>query len=131
MSAALIRGERVIFSTLIPNTDPCSYGGESWLMELNTFTGGRLDYPVFDTSDDGNYDSDDDITVTLPDGSVITIPPSAVNPDIGIMQTPTVISGVGDDQNEIKVVSGSSGELLRINERGNVNLGRQSWRELK
>jgi type IV pilus assembly protein PilY1 len=126
---ALVRGDRVIFTTLIPNTDPCAYGGDSWLMELNAFYGGRLNYSVFDLDDDGDFDHDDWIEVTLPDGTEIEIPPSAVAPDIGIMQPPAVISGIGDDQDEIKVVSGSSGALIRISERGGINIGRQSWRQ--
>jgi type IV pilus assembly protein PilY1 len=129
VTGALVRGDRVIFTTLIPNTDPCAYGGDSWLMELNAFYGGRLDYAVFDLDDDADFDHDDWITVELPDGSEIEIPPSAVAPDIGIMQPPAVISGIGDDQDEIKVVSGSSGQLMRISERGGINIGRQSWRQ--
>ena len=40
-----------------------------------------------------------------------------------------VITGIGDEQDEVKVVSGSSGALMRISERGGVNVGRQSWRQ--
>jgi type IV pilus assembly protein PilY1 len=130
VTGALVRDDRVIFTTLIPSTDPCSYGGDSWLMELNAFHGGRLNYSVFDLDDDGDFESDDSITVTLSDGSEIEIAPSAVAPDIGIMQPPAIIAGVGDDNaDEVKVVSGSSGALIRINERGGINIGRQSWRQ--
>jgi len=31
--------DRVIFRTLIPDTDPCAFGGSSWLMELGIETG--------------------------------------------------------------------------------------------
>jgi type IV pilus assembly protein PilY1 len=130
VTGALVRDDRVIFTTLIPSTDPCAYGGDSWLMELNAFHGGRLGYSVFDLDDDGDFESDDSITVTLSDGSEVEIAPSAGAPDIGIMQPPAVIAGVGDDDaDEVKVVSGSSGALIRINERGGINIGRQSWRQ--
>jgi type IV pilus assembly protein PilY1 len=120
----------VIFATLIPDPDPCSPGGVSWLMELDAFNGGRLPYAVFDIDEDGEFDMDDWITVTV-NGEDILIPASAVMPDIGIMDTPAIISGIGPNQDEIKVVSGSSGQLIRITERGGVNIGRQSWRQLR
>ncbi|HEX9877849.1 MAG TPA: PilC/PilY family type IV pilus protein [Gammaproteobacteria bacterium] len=131
VSRAVVRGDRVIVTTLIPDPDPCSPGGESWLMELNAFSGGRLNYAVYDITEDGEFDEDDWITVTLPGGEEVLIPPSAVAPEIGIMDTPAVISGVGPDENEIKVVSGSSGQLIRISERGGIGIGRQSWRQLR
>ena len=61
--ARVVRGDRVIFPTLIPNADPCSFGGDSWLMELNMFSGGRLAYAVFDIDVDDDFDTDDWITV--------------------------------------------------------------------
>lgn len=130
VSRAAVRGDRVIFATLIPNPDPCAFGGDSWVMELNTFDGGRLDYAVFDLNDDMEFDDDDWITITV-DGEDIRIPPSAIAPDINIIKTPAIISGFGENQDEVKVMSGSSGELIRITERGGVGIGRQSWRQLR
>src|SRR5207302_1445943 len=42
---ATIRAGRVIFNTLIPNTDPCGYGGSGWIMEVDVMTGNRYDTP--------------------------------------------------------------------------------------
>ncbi len=123
VSRATVRGDRVIFATLIPNPDPCAFGGESWLMELNTFTGGRLPYAVFDINGDELFDKDDWLTVTDENGEEILIPPSAMNPDINIIKTPAVIAGVGENNDEVKVMSGSSGELIRVSERGGVGIG--------
>jgi type IV pilus assembly protein PilY1 len=131
VSRALVRRDRVIFATVIPNTDPCAFGGDSWLMELNTFNGGRLDYAVFDLNCDKLFDMSDWIDVTMPDGTVVRIPPSAIAPDVNIIKTPAVISGIGDNDDEVKVVSGSSGQLIRIMERGATDLGRLSWRQLR
>ena len=47
------------------------------------------------------------------------------------MDTPAIISGIGEDQDEVKVLSGSSGRLIRIPEAGGSDIGRQSWRELR
>jgi hypothetical protein len=100
-------------------------------MELNAFDGGRLDYAVFDLNNDGLFDSDDWITVTDENGNEIRIPPSAIAPDINIIKTPAIIAGFGTNNDEVKVMSGSSGQLVRITERGGVGTGRQSWQQLK
>ena len=49
---AAIRAGRVIFNTLIPNTDPCGFGGTGWVMEVDVMTGNRYDKPTFDTNGD-------------------------------------------------------------------------------
>ncbi|MEX2123837.1 MAG: PilC/PilY family type IV pilus protein [Woeseia sp.] len=131
VSRAAVRGDRVIFATLIPNPDPCAFGGDSWVMELNTFDGGRLEYAVFDLNNDAEFDDDDWITITDENGNEIRIPPSAIAPDINIIKTPAIISGFGENQDEVKVMSGSSGQLIRITEKGGVGIGRQSWRQLR
>lgn len=131
VSRAIVRGDRVIFATVIPNPDPCSFGGDSWIMELNAFNGGRLDYAVFDLDADGEFNSNDWVTVTDENGNTVTVPASGIAPDIGIVKTPAVITGVGDNDDEVKVLSGSSGQLIRISERGAVDVGRQSWRQLR
>jgi type IV pilus assembly protein PilY1 len=141
VSRPIVRGDRVIFTTLIPNPDPCSYGGSSWIMELNTFSGSRLNYTVFDLNADGDFSGLDFVTLVDADGDPlldangqpITIPASGYNPNIGITQTPAVV-GIDEGDlkgDEIKVISGSSGELVRFAERGGIGVGRQSWRELR
>jgi type IV pilus assembly protein PilY1 len=131
VSRAVVRGDRVIFATLIPNTDPCAFGGDSWLMELNTFSGGRLDYALFDLDGDGLFDDDDWVDVTLPDGTVVRMPPSGLAPEANIIKTPAVITGIGPNDDEVKIISGSGGQLMQIMERGSTALGRLSWRQLR
>ena len=131
VSRATVRGDRVIFATVIPDPDPCSFGGDSWIMELNSFNGGRLEYAVFDLDADGQFNDNDWIDITDENGDVIRVPPSGIAPDIGIVKTPAIITGVGDNNDEVKVLSGSSGQLIRISERGAVGVGRQSWRQLR
>ena len=138
VSRATVRGDRVIFATLIPNPDPCEFGGDSWVMELNTFTGGRLSYAVFDLNGDGMFDESDWITVTDANGNDVLVPPSAINPGINIVKTPAIIGGVDLDpddgepgNDEVKVMAGSNGQLIRISERGSIGIGRQSWRQLR
>jgi len=131
VTRATVRGDRVIFATLIPDRDPCSFGGSSWIMEINAFNGGRLNYSVFDLNYDGEFNSDDWITITDENGDTITVPTSGIDPNIGIVKTPAIITGVGDNNDEVKILSGSSGQLIRISERGGIEVGRQSWRQLR
>lgn len=131
VSKATVRGDRVIFATLIPDEDPCSFGGDSWIMELNSFNGGRLDYAVFDLDADGEFNDNDWIDIVDEFGNTIRVPTSGIDPDIGIVKTPAIITGVGDNNDEVKVLSGSSGQLIKISERGGIDVGRQSWRQLR
>jgi len=46
-----IIGDRVFFRTLIPNDNPCAFGGSSWLMELDAERGTRADIQAFEDVD--------------------------------------------------------------------------------
>lgn len=45
----LVVGRTLLFSTLVPNDDPCAHGAGNWLYAINPFTGGRTERHVFDT----------------------------------------------------------------------------------
>lgn len=127
VSQALVRSDRVIFPTLIPSADPCASGGRSWLMEVDLYSGGRLDYEVFDTDNDGDIDEQDRIPGGGNEGDV---PPSGIDPDIGIIQKPTIIENCKDGD-ECKIVSGSSGQAEVIQEKGIQPVGRIRWEQLR
>ena len=135
ISAALLRGGRVIFTTLIPESDPCGWGGSSWLMELSAVNGQRLITSPFDINEDGNFDSDDLMKLydTNGDGVIDNddhIEVSGIrHHDIGIIKTPGVV--VTGNGTEMKYVSGSSGSLESIIESSGDPIGRQSWRQLR
>jgi type IV pilus assembly protein PilY1 len=122
----ILREGRIIFTTLIPSGDACDPGGESWLMEVDALSGGRLDNPVFDLNDDMAFTDGDNVDH---DGNVNTprLPPSGRRSEVGIIQTPAIISAGGV---EYKVTGGSSGGIESITERGNLSKGRNSWRQL-
>lgn len=50
---------RVRFSTLIPDEDPCGIGRTGFLMDISIADGGAYAEPVFDLSQDGSFDDDD------------------------------------------------------------------------
>lgn len=126
----LVRNGRVIFPTLIPETDPCSFGGTGYLMELDAQTGSRLEISPFDNNGDGNINDSDFVHIdTDGDGVKDTwVPVSGKKSGVGIIKTPGVIS-TGD--NELKYTSGSSGDIEVTVESAGDKLGRQSWIQVK
>ena len=124
VSRPLLRNGRVIFTSLIPTDNICGFGGRSWLMELDAYTGGRYADPVLDTNNDGLISALDTI---LYEGQYYPI--SGRGSD-EIIKTPGVISKGGL---EYKYTSGSSGTVGVITEKGDGdgNVGRQSWRQLQ
>ncbi|RUR11801.1 fimbrial assembly protein [Legionella septentrionalis] len=119
---------KIIFSTTIPTSDPCDFGGESWLMELNAFTGTRLDYHVFDINGDGLFDSNDGVTRSE-GGQTIEVPVSGLKSDVGLVATPAVLNA---GSIEYKYLPGTSGDIQKVTENPGLNrAGRQSWRQLQ
>lgn len=123
VSLPLLRAGRIIFPTVIPSTDPCLAGGNSWLMELDAFSGGRLNYAVFDKNDDGNFNAGDKVACEAE-----TCDASGRKSSEGIIKTPGIISA---GETEYKYAGGSSGNILVVKEKGSLKEGRMSWRQLR
>lgn len=119
VSAPLLRAGRVVFTTLIPSTDSCSFGGDSWIMEVDLYSGGRTSAPSFDLNNDRSFSSAD-----MANGSVI----SGIRSREGIVKTPAVVSGGGV---EYKYASGTSGNIEKVVEKGTAGVKRTSWRQLQ
>lgn len=133
VSRPVLRGGRIIFTTLIPSTETCSYGGTSWLMELDAITGSRLKETPFDLNGDGLFNSGDWVTGTGDfdgDGTpeTIKIPVSGKKSKEGIIKTPAII---GAGEKEYKYASGTTGNVEITVEPGGGEAGRQSWRQLQ
>jgi type IV pilus assembly protein PilY1 len=138
VSNSIIRNGRVIFTTLLPSTDPCLPGGSGWLMELNYATGARLSYSPFDITGDGIFNEEDFICIANceldadgnPDPNRVLVPASGKKSDVGIIPTPSIASEAGG-QREFKYTSGSSGNIeVTVENPGPGFEGRQSWRQL-
>jgi type IV pilus assembly protein PilY1 len=65
----VLNRDRIIFTTLIANTDPCSSMGSSYAFFLDALDGSRLDYAAIDLNGDGDY-TDDQISI---DGHLVTM----------------------------------------------------------
>ncbi len=127
VSNTAVRAGRVIFTTLIPDEDPCESGGSSWLMELDALSGGRLTETPFDLNNDGVFDEGD--YVVAPDGT--RVPVSGLQPGVGITPEPGIL--IGDNgRKEFKYNPGTSGAIaVTVENPGKGASGRQSWRQIR
>jgi type IV pilus assembly protein PilY1 len=128
VSNPILRNDRIIFSTLIPETDPCTFGGTSWLMELDALSGARLGISVFDLTRDGEFTKIDEALVALAAGSVrYTV--GGVQSTVGITAEPGVLAS---QTAEFKYRFGTMGTGESLGENPGANAyGRQSWRQIR
>ena len=120
VSDPLAHARRIIFTTFIPSSAACSYGGTSWLMEVNMDTGGIPTKPTFDVNKDNSVTSDDKVN---------TAPPIGVFLGDGIASTATVL---GDEEKEHKYISKTTGEIAKVLEGGATSqFGLRNWRQLR
>lgn len=119
VTSPVARGDNVYFSTMIPDTNACSYGGTSWLMVANSQTGGAPLEAAFDLDNDGVVDADDEIDEVGAAGEQKSGLASApVNlGDTRYTSTTETIDGVSIEQDKIEDLSSD-------------RTGRLSWEEL-
>ena len=110
VSKPVLRDNRVIYTTAIPNSSICYAGGTSWLMEMDSATGARLPFSPFDLNDDQTITSSDFVQITI-DGQLVSIPVSGEKSDVGVIKTPGIVEA---GKLEYKYVSGTSGNIGRI-----------------
>ncbi len=122
VNGAVLRNGRIIFTTLIPSRDPCGYGGYSWLMEMDAISGARFAYSVFDLDGDSKFTSSDYVQV-----NGAWVPVSGIGHNEVVSQPVVIDAG----EQEHKYVSGSSGDISHVTEKGDYYKGRQSWRQLR
>lgn len=119
---SVVRGDRIVFTTLSPNDVACDFGGSSWLMELSVVDGSRLDDSPLDINNDGIIDEND-----LYNSTVI----SGVQQS-GIITEPSIV-GSTDDDKEYKLFNSSTGSTITVTE-SKTELGgeavRKSWIEV-
>lgn len=123
VSTPLLRGGRIIFSTLTPSSDPCGFGGTSWLMELDSSSGSRLAASPFDINRDRQFNSADFGTYNSQN-----VPVSGRRSKEGIIKTPGVITA---GEVEYKYASGTTGGIDTTIENSDGSGGRQSWRQIQ
>jgi len=108
-----VQGGRVIFVSLVPESNPCVGGGYSWINALDLRNGGRLGLTPFDFNLDGSIGEADLLTISGEQvvGSSVRLTPGGES--TGIYSSP---SSFGDGAGRITtVVSTSEGDLVLIN----------------
>jgi type IV pilus assembly protein PilY1 len=103
VSAPLVIYDRVIFTSLVPSTDPCKSGGDGYLTELDALTGAAPSGSVFDFNNDQKFDSSDNASF----GVV-----SKVQSPVGIIKTPVWMEKSNGPA--FKETSGSSGAIWSL-----------------
>jgi type IV pilus assembly protein PilY1 len=124
----ILRDGRFVFVTLIPDTDPCSAGGTSWLMEVSPFNGGTLSESPFDVDGDGKFTAGDQLEYD-DNGETKTSYVAGLKSNIGINTTPAVIDK--SRTSEFKVLTGSIGSTETVLESKATLSGRMSWQEIR
>lgn len=139
VSDAIIRSDKVIFTTLVPVDDICSPGGNGSLAILDENTGSRISYAATDLNKDGIVDDKD--LVKGPDGKTYQV--ASIDLELGIIKTPAIVEGATQADGSklvtaITVGSGGSDDTINIKEPpttgggGSVASGKRvSWRQLR
>jgi type IV pilus assembly protein PilY1 len=125
-----VSGDRLEFITLIPSTNPCVGGGESWLFAVNAITGSRFtNNTPWDYNQDGRYDTADQVNWGGGDNQVWG---SGIN-----LKTPqrfrrTKLLEPGADCQEINLLNNSDGSITTVSGScQGFNYGRRSWRQIQ
>ena len=140
ISFPLVRRGLVIFSTAIPDPDPCSPGGRSFLMEVDALSGGESSSPAFDVNGSRTVSNDDFVTV-----NGISRAASGQDLGIGMTDTPVVVESPSTSSTpgvDFKYLSGTSGSMDDAVNKGPDGGGgggggssgsgtRKSWRQLR
>lgn len=134
VSNAVLRNGRIIFATILPDNTPCEAGGSGWLMELDAFTGGRLNFVGFDLNQDGKFTSDDLVRIASGlTGEGTDVSPSGIQSEVGLIGTPTILPAglLAGSSGEGKILSGSSGAATQlVYENPGPGRGRQTWQQI-
>ncbi|RTZ67002.1 MAG: hypothetical protein DSZ29_01775, partial [Aquificaceae bacterium] len=125
ISQALLRGGRLILTTLIP-PENCGWNGKSWLMEINAINGRQLPVAVLDINNDRKINHSDKV-----DYNNQSAAPSGVQkPSIGmVLHSPVIINHTSSTEG--KYVNGSNGGIGMFRESTSKASGRLSWRQIR
>ena len=114
-------GGALVLTTFRPSPNPCSAGGESYLLVLNFATGGAFNSAQFDVNGDHNIDAGDTVAGANPVGlSLGGVYASA----------PTIRSANFSTGSAVKLITESSGVIKSVVEKGSSK-HRTAWWETR
>ena len=133
VSDVLIRQEKLVAITFVPEESACGSGGYSWLHEGDACSGGRLDEPQFDINGDSLINLSDLINVQIGvdefgNPIYLSVAPTQIKAwGKGRLQPPAILRG-GGGGGEMKYLSSSTGEIETVWE-ASITLGISYWME--
>lgn len=136
ISGSLLRNGRIVFTTLIPNTDACLADGGGWLMGLDALSGARIKDSFIDLNGDNTFDNEDKTTITV-NGQQVTVAVSGLASNVGIIPTPALLANMETTEvllpgtNEGAMMNAGDGTDTVTADFGPADFGRQSWRQLR
>ncbi|MEK8049626.1 PilC/PilY family type IV pilus protein [Ideonella sp. DXS22W] len=117
VAQSTVRGGRVIFSSLIPSTAVCAFGGSGWVVDIDVITGNRAE--ALDTNADTVIDTNDKLGGTYASAVKVNSVPAAVT----IMKV---------KKRDRKYGNTSSGDLVLIDEKNTAERSRRAaWEQLQ
>ena len=122
-----VNPDRVRFTTVVPDDDPCSSGRTGFIMDLKLTSGEPSETPVFDLNSDGTFNSGD---------IVVDYAPSGIQYGYG-GENRTMATGDGDaevlipglDPGQLDPDAPCEGALCARSL--DSNIGRQTWEQLR
>jgi type IV pilus assembly protein PilY1 len=105
----ILTSGRLIFTTLVPSTQSCLFGGTSFMMVVDPSTGARIDSAVLDVNGNGVLNSNDQVVF-----GGVNVYLSGVQSKIGITPTPTIIKSMPSSVSSTpeSVIFGTTGPVL-------------------
>ncbi|HMW22793.1 MAG TPA: PilC/PilY family type IV pilus protein [Burkholderiaceae bacterium] len=120
-----VRYGKVVASTLIPSSAPCSYGGDGWLIEVDVLTGNRSDSPALDSNGDNLVDAADMLSYSGGHAYASGVRMGAIPAAPGFIRAQ-------NRRLDDKLINTSDGSVVRVREAGNAAVsGRVSWEQLQ
>lgn len=114
-SAPQVRGNRVVFVSLVPEGNPCLSGGYSWVNALSYTSGSALQESPFDFNLDGTWGAEDLLVVgDEPPTAGSSLRLTVAGGTTGIYSAPAVMPLSGGDVRTL--VSTSQGDLIDLRE---------------
>jgi type IV pilus assembly protein PilY1 len=123
----IVHDGKILFTTLIPNQNPCEFGGQSWIMSLNAENGGSLSEFTFDLNEDGQFDDQDKITVDNQGNKAI---PAGLLSPVGILAAPATLPAPDKSHTTI-LLNGNTGVKAVIEKTGTLGTGRKQEKIIK
>jgi type IV pilus assembly protein PilY1 len=117
-------GSVLLATSIIPSSDICKPGGESFLNAIDPFTGAALTSVFFDVNGDSKFTSADTLTV-----GGATVPVGSIDTKVNLSSDAILVSGLSGGTSRV-IVSGTSGGTATKAVNPLIRTGRIAWREI-